>query len=120
MFEREAREFNSYPSNSTSITVSLSLHTQDYTNIVCITHISVVVERYEILNRTQVHNQLEDIRRSEKGAIIKKIAYDKVSDKELEKSTFAHDFQEAERRMTVQRKASIVVLPSAKVQDQRT
>ena len=67
-----------------------------------------------------VHNQLEDIRRSEKGALIKKIAYDKVSDKELEKSTFARDFQEAERRMTVQRKASIVVLPSAKVQDQRT
>ena len=39
MFEHEAREFNSYPSNSTSITVSLSLHTQDYTNIICITHI---------------------------------------------------------------------------------
>ena len=101
MFEREAREFKSYTSNSTSFT---RCH----------------FERYEILNRTQVHNQLEDIRRSEKGAIIKKIAYDKVSDKELEKSTFAHDFQEAERRMTVQRKASIVVLPSAKVQDQRT
>ena len=60
VFEREAREFKSYPLKSMSITVSISLHTQDYTvfehlnhtpqilrvshtqdykNIVCITHI---------------------------------------------------------------------------------
>jgi hypothetical protein len=67
-----------------------------------------------------VHNQLEDIRRSEKGAIIKKIAYDKVSDKELQKTNFHHTFKEADRRMTVVRKSSIVVLPSSKVRDQRT
>lgn len=66
------------------------------------------------------HNQLEEIRRSEKGAALKKIAYNKVEEKELQRTNFSQQYKEADRRMTQMRKNSIVVLPSSKAVDQRT
>eukprot|EP00940_MAST-03C_sp_MAST-3C-sp2_P000610 g610.t1 len=65
------------------------------------------------------HNQLEDIRRSEKGAVLKKLAYDKVKEHELKRSNFHEQYQAADRRMTQMRKNSVVV-PPVKSVDQRT